>query len=304
MCLKASQSFFGRLGRYTLESCVSPVVSHVWTAKSYDGRRVIIKFRKEVENDCLLERERENLLRFRSPYIRALVDVPAEEYNGAPFLVLEYMDVSLPNMWKRRQEPPFKEMITSLLRALNVIHTRNYVHTDIEPRNILLSKVGMPNMEVKLADFENVFEAPNNFPIQPLAVRSPEVWLSLPWGPSADIWNLGLLFVRIRFQALLLDLKCPDIDEFRRKIMYLTKMKRLFGLNNPWPDAFLKSDCANDLKLVDSLVAQTKTPSMASFLAARNGTEVEIDFATQMLQIDPAKRWTAEQLLSHRWVTG
>ncbi|KAM5472137.1 hypothetical protein MferCBS49748_001585 [Microsporum ferrugineum] len=239
---------------------------------------VIIKFRKEVENDCLLERERKNLLRFRSPYIRALVDVPAEEYNGPPFLVLEHVDVSLPDMWKRRQEPPFNEMITSLLRALNVIHTRNYVHT--------------------------VFEAPNNFPIQPLAVRSPEVWLSLPWGPSADIWNLGLLFVRIRFQALLLDLKCSDIDEFRRKIMYLTKMKRLFGLNNPWPDAFLKSDCANDLKLVDSLVAQTKTPSMASFLAARNGTEVEIDFATQMLQIDPAKRWTAEQLLSHRWVTG
>ncbi|KAF3899038.1 CMGC protein kinase [Trichophyton interdigitale] len=174
---------------------------------------------------------------------------------------------------------------------------------DIEPRNILLSKVGTPEMEVKLADFENVFESPNDFPIQPLAVRSPEVWLRLPWGPSADIWNLGLLFVRIRFQALLLDLRSPDIDEFRRKIMYLTKMKRLFGLNNPWPDAFLKSGRADDLGLVDSLVAQTKTPSLESFLASRNGSEVEIDFATRMLQIDPAKRWTAEQLLGHRWVT-
>lgn len=109
-------------------------------------------------------------------------------------------------------------------------------------------------------------------------------------------------FVRIRFQALLLDLRSPDIDEFRRKIMYLTKMKRLFGLNNPWPDAFLKSGRADDLGLVDSLVAQTKTPSLESFLASRNGSEVEIDFATRMLQIDPAKRWTAEQLLGHRWV--
>ncbi|EFE44468.1 hypothetical protein TRV_00737 [Trichophyton verrucosum HKI 0517] len=138
--------------------------------------RVIVKFRKEVEDDCLLNREKENLLRFRSPYIRALVDTPADEHNGPPFLVLEHMDDSLPDMWKRRQEPPFKEMITSLLHALNVIHTRNYVHTgitrlfsfllvkqfanvvlfqDIEPRNILLSKVGTPNMEVKLADFEN-----------------------------------------------------------------------------------------------------------------------------------------------------
>ncbi|KMQ47537.1 hypothetical protein HL42_1717 [Trichophyton rubrum] len=241
--------------------------------------RVILKFRKKVEDDCLLDRERQNLLRFRSPYIRALVDVPAEKHNGTPFLVLEHMDVSLSDMWKCQQEPPFRTMIVSLLHALNMIHTRNYVHTDIEPRNILLSKVGTPDMEVKLADFENVYKSPNDFPIQPLA------------------------FVRIRFHALLLDLRSPDIDEFRRKIMYLTKMKRLFGLNNPWPDAFLKSDCADDLGLVDSLVAQTKTPSLECFLASRNGSEVEIDFATRMLQIDPTKRWTAEQLLSHRWVT-
>lgn len=80
-------------------------------------------------------------------------------------------------------------------------------------------------------------------------------------------------------------------------------MKRLFGLNNPWPEAFLESDCADDLELVDSLVAQTKTPSLESFLASRSGSEVEIDFATRMLQLDPAERWTAQQLLNHRWVT-
>ncbi|KAF3482179.1 uncharacterized protein GIQ15_04938 [Arthroderma uncinatum] len=96
-------------------------------------------------------------------------------------------------------------------------------------------------MEVKLADFENVFEAPDDFPIQPFAVRCPEVWLELPWVPSADIWNLGLLSLRMRFRALLLDLKMPDLDEYRRKIMSVTKMKRLFGLDEPWPSTFLGS---------------------------------------------------------------
>lgn len=92
---------------------------------------MILKFRKQVEDDCLIDRERQNLLRFRSPYIKALVDVPAEKHNGTPFLVLEHMDGSLPDMWQCRQEPPFREMIISLIHALNVIHTRNYVHTGI-----------------------------------------------------------------------------------------------------------------------------------------------------------------------------
>lgn len=92
----------------------------------------MLKFRKQGEDDCLLDRERQNLLRFRSPYIRALVDVPAEKHNGTPFLVLGHMDVSLPYMWKCRQEPPFKDLIISLLHALNVMHTKNYVHTGIE----------------------------------------------------------------------------------------------------------------------------------------------------------------------------
>ncbi|KAK2870584.1 hypothetical protein FQN49_003080 [Arthroderma sp. PD_2] len=180
MCLKPSQLFVGRLGRYTLDSLAAPPVSHIWAANSNDGRRVILKFRKEeTKDDFLMDREKENLKRFRSPYIRSLVDTPAEEHRGPPFLVLENMDVSIPDMWKARQEPPLREVITSLLRALKVIHAENYVHTgtipfklevdriwlmsdicilpltDIEPRNILLSKVGSPDMEVKLADFEN-----------------------------------------------------------------------------------------------------------------------------------------------------
>jgi serine/threonine protein kinase len=50
------------------------------------------------------------------------------------------------------------------------------------------------------------------------------------------------------------------------------------------------------------LVSQAKTPSMVLFLRKQKGTDEEIDFAVQMLQIDPEERWTAGQLLAHDWL--
>ncbi|EEQ35055.1 uncharacterized protein MCYG_07874 [Microsporum canis CBS 113480] len=92
-----------------------------------------LKFCKKVEDDYPLERERDRLGRFRSPYFRFHIDTPVEEHKRPPFLVLDHMDVSLSDTWKNQEGPPLKEAITSVLGALNIVYSRNYIYTGIKP---------------------------------------------------------------------------------------------------------------------------------------------------------------------------
>jgi hypothetical protein len=103
-----------------------------WGIHTYIDNRVILKFCADDDNDeFFLDRERNKLIAFQSPYIRPLLDVPATDYRGRPFIVLECMDVSVSDMLQGRRYPPLKAVVTSVLEALKVIHAGNHVHTGI-----------------------------------------------------------------------------------------------------------------------------------------------------------------------------
>jgi serine/threonine protein kinase len=129
--------------------------------KAYDvdkARQVAVKLfsRGTIEDDILREtfdREVRALKELRHPNIVELLDVGTEKITGNQFLVLEWMDSDL---WTLKAAAAlqgwdsfYTEIGRPLLKALAFAHSRQIVHRDVKPRNILLDSGGVP----KLADF-------------------------------------------------------------------------------------------------------------------------------------------------------
>lgn len=129
--------------------------------KAYDvheSRPVAVKIFQQgtVEDEILKEafdRELRSLKELRHPNIVQLFDSGIDVATGKQFLVLEWMDSDLSN---RKERPAhqgwdsfYLEIGRPLLKALAFAHSRQVIHRDVKPTNILLDAGGVP----KLADF-------------------------------------------------------------------------------------------------------------------------------------------------------
>ncbi|KAL2015369.1 hypothetical protein VTK56DRAFT_5745 [Thermocarpiscus australiensis] len=86
-----------------------------------------------------------------------------------------------------------KAICQAVLSALAVLKNENLIHTDIKPDNILLSDVDGPRPVAKLGDLGlTIPEGSNNSPLQPLAMRAPEVWRGIGCFHSSDVWSFAV----------------------------------------------------------------------------------------------------------------
>ncbi len=85
-----------------------------------------------------------------------MVDIVLSFQNRTA-IILELCDGSLQNFIKEREEIGFHEeeiveIIESVAKSLNYVHSKGIVHRDLKPDNILFKEVG-GIMSWKLADF-------------------------------------------------------------------------------------------------------------------------------------------------------
>ncbi|KAK0440445.1 kinase-like domain-containing protein, partial [Desarmillaria tabescens] len=73
-----------------------------------------------------------------------------------------------------------------------------------ESPTIDLSRVSLGPSAVVISDLgvASKIESPFDGVIQPYALRAPEVYLGIPYGAPADIWNLGCLFILQAFELV------------------------------------------------------------------------------------------------------
>lgn len=185
------------------------------------------------------------------------------------------------NMSKKMKINYTKHVLYGLLVGLYYAHQRLIIHCDIKPSNIVINN----EREIALIDWGlaigDKYNEENILPTQTLWYRAPEVLLEdSHYGPKIDIWSAGLVCYFILFNRVMFPGDSP-IDQ-------LYKIFRVFGTPNEttWP-------CVTSLYDFVSFPIFTGTglPTTDNFLLD--------DLLQNMLQLNPANRYTAEQALNH-----
>jgi len=124
---------------------------------SYCGGSIVFTDPPGLDHDALrnevFRRERDALSRLDHPNIVQIQEHGWCKDEGAPYIVLEYLDHTLLEEINTHTDPLDNAWCWPLMRlltdALVQAHSANVIHCDIKPTNILMTKDSLP----KLADF-------------------------------------------------------------------------------------------------------------------------------------------------------
>ncbi|KAE8897273.1 hypothetical protein PF005_g6486 [Phytophthora fragariae] len=238
------------------------------------GQRYAIKCIKRdglvAEDIEALTTEVAILKQMNHPNIMILHDFFVEEKFY--YLVTEYMEGG--ELFDRIVEKSYynereaRDLVKLLLEAIKYCHDTNIVHRDLKPENLLLTSRD-DDASIKLADFG--FAKRIEFDSEGLVTAcgtpgyvAPEILEGKPYGKTVDIWSIGVI-------TYILLCGYPPFHDDNHNALFKKIKKGKFQFDSPYWDHV--SDDAKDL-------------------------------ISQMLIVDPEKRATVDQLLTHRWVTG
>lgn len=163
------------------------------------NNKVAIKLLKEelLNKEKVLDRfTQEGLLKLYHKNIVKVLDLGI--YKSKPFIAMEYIDgYDLEYLLNKKGPPPIDKAISifkQILAALSYVHSKNIIHRDIKPKNILIDKNG----NVKLTDFgiakalySNVKTSTGSYLGAP-AYSSPEQMDGKLVDARSDIYSLGV----------------------------------------------------------------------------------------------------------------
>ncbi|VDL86865.1 unnamed protein product [Schistocephalus solidus] len=223
---------------------------------------------------------------------------PNERSNFRPqfFLVFEFCDHDLAGL---SQQVDFsdsikKAIMRQLLTGLHYLHKNNVLHRDLKAANILIDKSGV----LKIADFGLARTTVACFrPDRPtrytgrvvtLWYRPPEILLNdRHYGKAVDMWGAGCIMAELWT-------KFP-IMQGDNELTQLKLIINLCGSITPevWPgverlEAYREAQLPLDIK---RHVKERLKPKVSSHSA--------IDLIDKLLVLDPNKRITADDALSH-----
>lgn len=233
-------------------------------------------------------------------------------------LVLPYYRTTLRAVLLERNWQPIANraaIMYQLLRAVAFVHSRNILHRDVKPENVLYGEDARANEEkgaerVVLADFGlaqgNVLDGlavdqdRRNINTITLFYRPPEILLAdANYGFSADVWSVGSIW-----------LEMVGIDSLHSgsELEQLERSLALFGgEQNDWLDKVAptlplwskyQSFLAAKAREISTLQPLKRMPRFAEL------PEQEKDLLRRLLSIDPRRRITARAALEHAFFNG
>eukprot|EP01134_Creolimax_fragrantissima_P002121 CFRG2121T1 len=196
-----------------------------------------------------------------------------------------------------------RKITVQLCTALTVLGDCNVVHADIKPDNILTDlcdpRIGGLGMSVRLCDFGNAVwdreddltDYYQDFEIQSLSYRAPEVVYGLPFNKAIDMWSLGCLLVEL----------------FRGQVLFRARSRsdlaiEMAGLLSPPPKYYQRG------KNYQSYVEKSNVFDMAhnnTALSSKlrdlmpDADSAFLDLVAGLLQYDIHARLTPRQCLMH-----
>jgi len=174
--------------------------------KAYDQRLkryVAIKMCDPPPEMCFdyaggrFRKEARTLAKIRSPHVVTIYNIG--QRSGRLYFVMEYLPFSLADLIDDYEGDPIPYEVAShilkqILEGLTAIHTRNWVHRDVKPSNILMTD----DNDAKLSDF-GLIRTPAGGMTGPNVLigtpdwMAPEQRLRQPATPKSDVYAFGLV---------------------------------------------------------------------------------------------------------------
>jgi serine/threonine-protein kinase len=207
----------GQLGAYRLDRrlAVGGMAEIFLATDTTQNRTVVIKlllpqFQRDPDFVQMLRDEAQLTAKLNHPNL--VRTIALEEVENHAFLVMEYVDGCTLGELLRQQESRGDAKLAlalgrALLAALSYVHTfrdqdqheLNIVHRDLNPRNVMVSKMG----QIKLGDFgiarSGVREARTRTGVIKGTVQymAPEQISGDMLGPQTDLYGLGLILFEV-----------------------------------------------------------------------------------------------------------
>lgn len=236
-----------------------------------------------------------------------------------------------------RSEELLKHLSRNILKGLEYLHANHRIHRDIKGDNILLNRRGEVKIGdyglMTTVDAEHPYTA--EF-MGTLAYLSPERLASLEYSYSGDVWSLGVTLIQVATGQLpvigsdywdFLGALAKAPPSLARTIATIASqggvpLKKLAGSNGECGGEIKKSDTVgasmqqqqqesptpkegeNEATWAASAEAKATAAAAAATIAETQAAPLEFspafhDFLDRMLELDPAARWSATQLLAH-----
>ncbi|MEO7331828.1 MAG: serine/threonine-protein kinase, partial [Minicystis sp.] len=158
-------------------------------------------------------REARATARLKSEHVAKVHDVGRLE-NGAPYMVMEYLEGSDLNVLSKRQEPLPAGMVALFViqacQALAEAHAAGIVHRDLKPANLFLTTRPDGSPCIKVLDFGiskvlgattpgAEFEATKTHEVlgSPYYMSPEQLRSAKSVDPRTDIWSLGVILYRL-----------------------------------------------------------------------------------------------------------
>jgi len=166
-------------------------------------------------------------------------------------------------------EKEASDLIKDIVGAIAYLHSIGIVHRDLKPENLIYLNQ-KPDSLIKITDFGLAKYRNANKPDAMTTACgtpgyvAPEVLKNEPYGKAVDMWSIGVI---------LYILLCGFPPFYHESTAALYKQIKKGEFDFPEPYWSEVSDAAKDL-------------------------------IRKLLTVDPKKRFTAEQVLSHPWISG
>ena len=216
-----------------------------------------------------------------------------------------------------------KCVMRQILDGLSLLHENGYVHGDLKPDNIML--VRDDGYDIKMIDFGSTTTIKNDMPRIPQALfyRSPEMMLGASWNEKIDIWAAGCIMAELCIGFPIFGCNTEEdaigvitqligpvpqsiiVSSLYWKQYYAPTPRGLMLLRDPlkcfteghlYRDQFIDyEDPSFNLESVICSVfnGQIEKPQIDSILS----------FLYGLLEVDPSKRWSAQEALSHGFLS-
>ena len=295
--------------RYSpLESIGTGAYGVVCAAKdNRTGRKVAIKKIPKIFEVLTVAkrtyRELKILRHLRHDNIISILDVmqPPEDITTFQdvYVVLDLMETDLHHIIHSVQPLSDEHMmffLYQIMRGLKYIHSANILHRDLKPSNLLINR----NCELKIGDFgmarglSSSSEEHSTFMTEYVATRwyrAPELMLSLSeYTFAIDIWSVGCIFAEMLARRQLF----PGKD-------YLNQLQLILSVVGTPSEEYIKNVGSERVRTYLHSLPPRKPVDFSILFP--NATPLALDLLRKLLRLDPKKRITPEEALTHKYVS-